>query len=56
MLESLSVYLALFEKWTDLFPGSDYVDLTETIKKTCGEFVAFLVQAIRYFQRSSFGN
>ncbi|KAL4860970.1 hypothetical protein BDV12DRAFT_204504 [Aspergillus spectabilis] len=56
MLETLCAYLSLFEKWTVIFPASDYSDLAESIKKTCFAFVAFLVAGILYFRRSSFVN
>ncbi|KAG4438253.1 hypothetical protein IFR05_006281 [Cadophora sp. M221] len=56
MLETLSVYLPLFEEWTKLFPAYDYSQLAECIKKTLCEFVAFVVEAILYFQRHPFLN
>ncbi|KAH7310955.1 hypothetical protein BKA65DRAFT_543012 [Rhexocercosporidium sp. MPI-PUGE-AT-0058] len=56
MLETLSVYFSLFEEWTNLFPASDYSQLAECIKRTLREFVAFIVEAILYFQRHPFFN
>ncbi|KAL4821140.1 hypothetical protein BDW67DRAFT_180684 [Aspergillus spinulosporus] len=56
MLETLCAYLSLFEKWTVMFPASDYSELAESIKKTCFAFGAFLVEGILYFRRSSFVN
>jgi hypothetical protein len=54
MLETLSTYLPLFETWAKLFPTTDYTQLAKCIKSTCSDFVAFLVEAILYFQRASF--
>lgn len=56
MLETLSIYLPIFEAWTKLFPATDYAQLTDCIKKTCSEFVAFIVEAILYFRRPPFLN
>ncbi|KAL3479803.1 hypothetical protein BJX99DRAFT_255237 [Aspergillus californicus] len=56
MLENLSTYLPLFEKWTVMFPASDYSDLADSIKKTCTAFIAFTVAGILYFRRSAFMN
>jgi hypothetical protein len=55
MLETLSVYLPLFETWTKHFPAADYTSLAECIKRTCGEFVLFIVEAILYYQRLPVG-
>lgn len=54
MLETLSIYLPLFEEWTKLFPLSDYSQLADCIKRTLCEFVDFIVEAIVYFQRHPF--
>ncbi|OJD10865.1 hypothetical protein AJ78_08235, partial [Emergomyces pasteurianus Ep9510] len=56
MLETLSTYLQLFEEWINLFPAQDYTQLADCIRKTCTEFVAFLFEAIRYFQKPAFVN
>lgn len=55
MLETLSTYLQLFEEWMELFPAQDYTQLVDCITKTCGEFVAFLFEAIRYFRKPAIG-
>ncbi|KKZ61380.1 hypothetical protein EMCG_03986 [[Emmonsia] crescens] len=56
MLETLSTYLRLFEEWMELFPAQDYSQLVDCITKTCGEFVAFLFEAIRYFRKPAIVN
>lgn len=54
-LETLSRYLTLFERWTKLFPTSDYSELGACIKQTCVVFFSFIVDSIQFFRRSTFG-
>jgi hypothetical protein len=53
MLDTLSVYLPLFETWRSLFPHDSFANLTAKIRATCLEFVSFVVQAIRFLRRNA---
>ncbi|KAK3944663.1 hypothetical protein QBC46DRAFT_350391 [Diplogelasinospora grovesii] len=56
MLETLSVYLPLFETWRRLFPKESFTDLSNRMRITCVRFVAFLVQAIKFLRRNTASN
>jgi hypothetical protein len=55
MFENLSMYLPLFETWRRLFPEASYSELSDCMRATCLDFVAFVVQAANFLRRNAFG-
>lgn len=55
MLETLSTYLPLFETWRRHFPEAEYSELSDCMHTTCLDFVAFIVQAVKFLRRNAFG-
>ncbi|RYP79206.1 hypothetical protein DL771_000184 [Monosporascus sp. 5C6A] len=56
MLGSLAQRLSLFEKWLRLFPKAKYSELSQSIEDIYLEYIAFIVNSIKYFRRSGLQN
>lgn len=54
MLQKLSNYLPLFERWRTLFPEASYSELSNTMRSTCLDFITFIIQAINFLRRNGF--
>ncbi len=53
MLDTLCVYLPLFENWRNLYPHESFTHLGDKVRAACREFVGFTVHAIRFLRRNA---
>lgn len=51
----MSPNLALYQKWTRLFPGRDFEDLSKSIQLVYKEVIYFCVDAVRFLKRHPAG-
>ncbi|RYP09420.1 hypothetical protein DL764_001299 [Monosporascus ibericus] len=56
MLSSLAQRLSLFEQWLRLFPKAKYSELSQSTEEIYLEYIAFIVNSIKYFRRSGLHN